>query len=171
MEEHHYFPKQVVYLSLFVGLVAALFSKLVFTWREAGLFGAIFALAMMVVLPLSLRRNEKKYANVENEINEKSLFKEFGNFRITVDGKSAVRNGCLLVAQEHLYIFSRDSKPYIHLTYGKDDIRNIIPQDNTNIIFYPTKDDPVQLTVQDMKSLTAALIHAGWVAGFLAGDR
>ena len=171
MEQHHYFPKQVVYLSLLVGLFAALLSKLMLSWRESALFGTLFALAMMIFLPLSLRRNEKKYVGIESEIGEKSLFKEFGNFRITVDGKKALRNGCLLVAQEHLYIFSRDSKPYLHLEYGRDDVQSIVLQGSTNIIFNLMDQDAVLLTVQDLKSLTAALVHTGWISGFFSGDK
>ena len=146
--------KALAILSLVMGAVFALGFGLIMklSFAETALTGLFCAAALFAALKISVRCNNRKYAEAEKEIGSEVLFKH--NCNIWRDGKLC--NGYIYVCEDALHIISLEKKPGEKhvLTYDEiESVRDISKVQidilcKTEIVFSITTSDAMGLSYE-----------------------
>jgi len=146
-------------ISVFCGVFSflILFFAIPHYLNIALLFASLFALGLMIVVPLVMLRDARKYRDIEKNIEGKILAKAKVNIRSTY----TVRNGYLVLTEDCIHLFSRDKKPYMQESIPKEFVDRICFDGLTNL-FVEAFDASFSLVSGECKEIARIMIEYDW---------
>lgn len=158
--------KGKIFLSCFAGvlyavgayLICSLLVDLKLAIMLSVFGGAGFALLLHIVLSISEKRANKKYAAVEKQIKSPVFYKTNGNFNLG----NKVRNGNIYFYEQGIVFISLDEKPYFCDEIKLSDIHKF-EFDRVHMNIY-TKDGRAFLIIlADADAVLKALENKNWI--------
>ena len=122
------------------------------------LSGALSVLLIQIVLVISERYMDKKYAAIEKKINSRIFCKANGNF----DLGYTVKNGMIYFCDDKIICVSVDEKPYAFSEILKSDIFRY-DFDNVHLNIYTKEGRVFLITLPNVEAVVAELQNNNWI--------
>jgi len=122
-------------------------------------FSLLFMAGLVLVLPIALWFEDRKYKNLSDEIDSDILAMESVNFIFN----NITRNGYFILTENYIYLISRDKKPYFRLEINKDNIFKIVLTDYVNFNIFLDETQVVIIKSGKPKDLISALSANNWI--------
>ena len=123
------------------------------------LFSVLFTLSLMIIMPITMIYDEKKYADIDKIIEDEILIKE----KVNINCSGTLRNGYFILTKDRAYLFSRDKKPFIQVIFPKESVMGISVTSHTNLNLLISETVFYSLVSRNCEHIFLTLQKYGWI--------